>query len=248
MKAILLAAGFGTRLRPITNTTPKCLVPISGKPLLAYWLDIISAIGIRELLVNTHYLSDQVVSFVESYGFDGDVILSNEDELLGTGGTLVNNANFWRGHSTMIAHADNFCLSDIGKMLDFHLTRPDLDASLLVFKTNNPSQCGIVELDNENLIVDFHEKVDNPPSELASGALLFLNPRVYDKYFSSYENDFFGLDLSRDVLPRMVGNMRGWHADGIYLDIGTIENYNAINQFFKLVGRSTCGGGCNQVE
>ena len=65
MKALLLSAGLGTRLRPITNYVPKCLVPINGKPLLEYWLDNLSKAGIKEFLINISYLSEQVKQFVE---------------------------------------------------------------------------------------------------------------------------------------------------------------------------------------
>lgn len=67
MKAFLLAAGFGTRLRPLTNTVPKCLVPISGTPLLEIWLDLLLHHGVNEVLINTHYLHQQVHSFVNIY-------------------------------------------------------------------------------------------------------------------------------------------------------------------------------------
>ena len=65
MKAILLAAGFGTRLRPLTNNIPKCLVPIKGKPLLEIWLDKLSDVGVKDFLINTHYLYDKVESFIK---------------------------------------------------------------------------------------------------------------------------------------------------------------------------------------
>ena len=65
MRAILLAAGLGTRLRPITDTIPKCLVPINGKPLIDYWLEQLTKAGIEKFLINTHYLHEQVESYIE---------------------------------------------------------------------------------------------------------------------------------------------------------------------------------------
>ena len=64
MKAILLAAGLGTRLKPLTNTIPKCLVPISGRPLLSYWLEKLANLGINEILINVHYLAEQVENYI----------------------------------------------------------------------------------------------------------------------------------------------------------------------------------------
>ena len=64
IRALLLAAGLGTRLRPLTNHTPKCLVPIAGRPLLAQWLEQLESISCQAAIVNTHYLADQVVAFL----------------------------------------------------------------------------------------------------------------------------------------------------------------------------------------
>ena len=94
MKAILLAAGLGTRLRPITDTTPKCLVPIGSKPLLQIWLERLSEAGIGPFLINTHYLADQVKTFVEESAFRKKITLVHENHLLGTAGTLIENLDF----------------------------------------------------------------------------------------------------------------------------------------------------------
>ena len=94
MRAILLAAGLGTRLRPITETIPKCLVPINGKPLIDYWLEQLTKAGIEKFLINTHYLHEQVESYIEQSKFAGMVDLVYEKELLLTGGTVIANKDF----------------------------------------------------------------------------------------------------------------------------------------------------------
>lgn len=91
MKAFLLAAGLGTRLRPLTDTIPKCLVPINGKPLLQYWIDLFEKHGIDEVCINLHYLSDQVVNFIKANPSKIKWHLSYEPELLGSGGTIFSN-------------------------------------------------------------------------------------------------------------------------------------------------------------
>ena len=74
MKAIILAAGYGTRLRPLTNKTPKCLIPINGKPLLENWFDLLIDQGFSEVLINTHYLAKEVDKYIESYVEKNDII------------------------------------------------------------------------------------------------------------------------------------------------------------------------------
>ena len=88
MKALLLSAGIGSRLRPLTLKTPKCLVPINNKPLLQYWLEQLEKIGVKEFIINTHYLHDQVQDFIKKSKFSERITVIYEDELLGTGGTL----------------------------------------------------------------------------------------------------------------------------------------------------------------
>ena len=92
MRALLLAAGLGTRLRPITDVIPKCLVPIHGKPLLGYWFDLLAPSCIDKIFINTHYLEDQVFEFLESVVSNKEIILLREPQLMGTGGTILKNA------------------------------------------------------------------------------------------------------------------------------------------------------------
>ena len=112
MRAILLAAGFGTRLMPLTANIPKCLVPIKGRPLLDYWLDRLTQAGIGPFLINTHYLSEHVAAFIQSSVYRDQVTLVNEAKLLGTAGTLIANLGYFGGKDGLLIHADNYCLAD----------------------------------------------------------------------------------------------------------------------------------------
>jgi mannose-1-phosphate guanylyltransferase len=94
MKAFLLAAGLGTRLRPITNTIPKCLVPVAGKPMLYYWFNLFRKYGITEVLINLNHFPDQVKNYIQNNITDLSVSLVNEETLLGSLGTLLKNKEF----------------------------------------------------------------------------------------------------------------------------------------------------------
>lgn len=226
MKAILLAAGLGTRLRPITDTLPKCLVPINGEPLLGLWLDKLVQLGVEEILINTHYFSEQVEAFVAASPYHDRIILSYEPELMGTAGTLVRNRNFWHRKTCMVIHADNYCQSSLAGMLEAHRQRQtQTDATLLLFETPTPRSCGIVILDENQVIQEFHEKVEHPPGNIASGALFIFSPEVYARYFSHLEVDR-PYELSLDVVPSMIGKLQGWLVDEHYIDIGTPESYS----------------------
>lgn len=233
MKAVLLAAGLGTRLKPITDHTPKCLVPINGKPLLGYWLETLVKLGVTNILINIHYLPEQVKEFIKQSPYKSYITTVEEIELLGTAGTLVNNRSFWQEKTTLIIHADNFCCSDLTSMVKQHSNRQaETDATLLLFKTEQPKRCGVVKVDENKIIREFHEKVDNPPSNLASGALFIFSPNVYQKYFKHLKAKKH-YELSIDVIPTMVGKLQGWLVDDFYIDIGSPETLKKANNIFK---------------
>jgi len=176
LKAILLAAGFGTRLRPLTNNIPKCLVPIKGKPLLQIWLENLTSSGVNQILINTHYLHDKVNSFVKNSIFSNNCLLIHEEVLLGTAGTLLTNIDFLENEECLFLHADNYYLESIKELIKAHKNRPkNCLITMLTFRTDNPTSCGIVEIDEQNIVIGFHEKIKNPPGNLANGAIYVLS-------------------------------------------------------------------------
>ena len=227
MRALLLAAGLGTRLRPITDTTPKCLVPIHGQALLAIWLQRLAQAGIGPFLVNTHYLSGQVNAFVETSPYRKDIILVHERDLLGTAGTLIANLDFFCGSDGLLIHADNYCLADFSAFLQAHRSRPpECLMTMMTFRTDAPSSCGIVELDASGVVVDFHEKVAHPPGNLANGAVYILCAELLQRLAS----DLGGVsDFSTEVLHRFVGKIYSYETNATFLDIGTPANYAKAN-------------------
>lgn len=233
MRALLLAAGLGTRLKPITNSTPKCLVPIRGKPLLGIWLESLARAGMGPFLVNTHYFPDQVKEYLRNSPYQNRVTLVHEQELLGTAGTLIANLKFFGGEDGFLIHADNYCLADFSAFAEAHRKRPpECVMTMLTFRTNDPSSCGIVELDERGVVVGFHEKVDQPPGDLANGAVYILSHRLMDMLATDLKTV---KDFSTEVLNRFVGSIYTYHTERTFVDIGTPMAYNEANnaQFLK---------------
>lgn len=223
MKALLLAAGEGTRLRPVTNLVPKCLVPINAKPLLEYWLENLTKAGIDEFLVNTSYLNKQVEEFVAKSKYADKITLVHEEKLLNTGGTVLANSSFFEGEAFMLVHADNLSFCDFGEFINAHKNRPaTCEITMMLFKTDNPSSCGIVELDEFGVVQSFHEKVKNPPSDLANGAVYICEPSVL-KFIQTLNKK--EVDFSLDVLPNYMGKINTYLNSIYHRDIGTIESY-----------------------
>lgn len=228
MKAFLLAAGYGTRLKPITDTVPKCMVPIRGHPLLGWWLKLLREHGVKEVLINTHYLPEPVWSFIEAYNFEQTgltVFESYEPDLLGSGGTIRANRAFVEGEdSFLICYADNLTDADLTDFLLFHKEH-SAPLSMALFRTSTPEQCGIAELDEERRIVKFTEKPEYPKSNLANAGMYIADERI----FNFLDPSKTPLDFGKDVLPMLVGQMYGWNTKGYLIDIGTMENYTRAN-------------------
>lgn len=231
MKALLLAAGLGTRLRPLTDTMPKCLVPVRGKPLLAYWLDMLLSGGIERVLLNTHYLPQAVRSFVAGSRWRDSIDVVHEDVLLGTGGTVLRNRTALEEGPFMVAHADNLTRFDVGAFIDAHaVRRKGVDVTMMTFDTDAPSSCGIVELDGHGVVVGFHEKVARPPGNRANAAVYIFEPSVMD-FLASLGNDV--IDISTEVLPRYLGRMQIFHNAEYHRDIGTPQSLALAESEFR---------------
>ena len=230
MKAFLLAAGIGSRLRPITDNIPKCLVPINGHPLLYYWFRLFAKYNVNQVLINLHHLPEKVYRFFENYSFQVDVQFFHEKELLGSGGTIKANHDFIKDEdSFLICYADNLTNVNLGSFIRFHQQGDQL-LSLGVFETNAPKECGIVELDSENRVIGFEEKPDQPKSNLANAGLYIADPGIF-KYFP----DKGLIDFGYHVLPRLAGQMKAFKIDDYHLDIGTMENYQKAQNEWNLM-------------
>jgi len=219
MKAIILAAGLGTRLRPITLTTPKCLVPINGVPLLELWLRDCERAGVDAVLVNTHHLAERVEEFVAARR-GVPVTLAYEPTLLGSAGTIAANWSFVDGgESFLVVYADNLTTFRLSELVAFHATHDQI-ASIALFRSPNPSACGVVEMDGTGLVTGFWEKPANPRGNLANAGLYVFRRAVRPYLPAAVPADVGGL-----LMPALVGHAKGLPISGYFVDIGTLENY-----------------------
>lgn len=229
MKAFLLAAGVGTRLRPITCEIPKCLVPINGHPLLYYWLKLFEQHGIDEVLINVHHLPELIFEFLEKNEFNLKVHTVFEQELLGSAGTVQNNFDFvCKEQSFLICYADNLTDTNLSKMIEFHLSRRSI-LTMGLFYTENPHQCGIAQIDKKNRIIHFEEKPPNPKSNLAGAGIYVAGHEI-----RNYLPERYPADFGFDVLPQLVGKMTGYFIDDYFIDIGTLDSYKRAQQEFNI--------------
>ena len=228
MKAFLLAAGKGTRLRPLTFQTPKCLVPICGKPLLEYWFDLFELYGIDEILINTSHLAETVEEYIKDHSRGLRIKVVYEEVLLGSGGTIKKNHDFVEGEeSFFVFYADNLTDINLRNMIEFHKENQK-EFTLALFRVPNPRECGIIEMDDDSSIISFIEKPENPVSDLAFAGIMLSGPGLMDLF---PDKDVF--DLGHDVLPQVVGNASGYVMDDYLLDIGTPEKLTQAENDMK---------------
>ena len=219
MRAVLLAAGLGTRLRPLTDTIPKCLVPIKGKPLLDIWCDSLLKVGVSQILVNLHYKHQVVEEHIAKAAYRDQVESVFEPELLGTAGTLIANRNFFNSQDGILLHADNYSEANLGQLIKFHNQRPaKCLMTMLAFRTETPQTCGILEVDDQNVLQNMHEKSLQDYGNLANGALYILSSELIASLTT--ESDF-----STQVIPKLYDRIYVVETNEIYLDIGTPESY-----------------------
>lgn len=221
-RAVLLAAGRGARLRPLTNRTPKCLLPVAGRPLLDWWLDAFAAFGIQAVLVNTHYLAREVEQHVRGRAAPR-VELRHEPVLLGSGGTIRANRGFFDDEPFFVAFADTIVETPLAGLAAAH-REISAAATLAVFRAPEPEQCGIVTLDQRGIVWEFEEKPAAPASDLAFAGLLVASPAIIDDIPASVP-----CDLGADVFPRLTGRMAGHLVEGYVRDIGTPHSYARAN-------------------
>ena len=233
MRVMILAAGLGTRLRPLTLTTPKCLVPIHGKPLLDYWFELLfpddlAAGEITRARINTSYLAEAVRRHMAASPWRNRVELVHEEGLLGTGGTVLANEAFFADAPFMVVHGDNLTRFDVAAFIDRHRRRPaGAEITMMTFATDVPTSCGIVELDERGLVVGFHEKVENPPGNQANAAVYIFEPTVL-AFMRSLGRPV--IDISTEVIPAFLGRITTFSNTLYHRDIGSMESLQKAHE------------------
>jgi mannose-1-phosphate guanylyltransferase len=229
VRALLLAAGLGTRLRPLTDTTPKCLVPIKGKPLLDIWCEALLAAGVTKLLINLHYKPEQVQQHLESSKFCELVETIYEPSLLGTAGTLLANRKFFENQDGILLHADNYCETNISELISAHESRPsNCDLTMLAFRTSTPETCGILEVSKNQILQKMYEKSSDDHGNLANAAFYILSKKLISELKD--ETDF-----SNEVLPKYFGKTLVVETSETFIDIGTPESYAHAQKVAKIL-------------
>lgn len=231
MKALILAAGKGTRLQQLTRTCPKPMLPVAGKPLLARLIAWLRGHHITQIAINLHHLPQVITDYFGDGSSSGvSITYSYEAALLGTAGAAKRLQPFL-DEPFVVIYGDGYTNLDLSRLRTFHQQQqqrlPDLLATLALYRVPNPTECGLVELAHDGRILRFVEK---PPAtacftDLASAGLLICEPAILD-----YVPAMTVYDFGRDLLPQLlqqglplVGQELA--ATEFLIDIGTPSGY-----------------------
>lgn len=231
MKAYILAAGNGTRLRPLTDSLPKCLLPIRGVPLLKIWLNICAAAGIHDVLVNVHAHKEKIREFARQQNGEVRLHIAEERELLGSAGTLAENKSFVDGEEDFcILYGDVLTNVDLSGLIQCHRDKKQV-ATLGIHQVANPTQCGIVAADENGIVQTFVEKPAMPDSNWAFSGVMMASQKIF-----GYTPAQRPVDIGFHLLPLLTGQMAAYKISGFLLDIGTLNNYNAAQTSWPGLG------------
>ena len=216
-KCILLAAGLGTRLQPITNNIPKCLVQVHGRPLLEYWLILLQKHGITNVLINTHHLHTQDSDYINSITTSLEITISYEKDLLGSFGTIIHNKDYYKDEeSLLVANADNLTNINLSKLIKYHFSH-DYEATIALMETTSPCKSGIVELGQHDKIISYVEKPTDPKTNISNAGVYVFNT----SFLRNLEVRGGFLDIGYDLLPQLIGRSYGYLLDEFLMDIGS---------------------------
>lgn len=219
MKALILAAGFGTRLGKLTEDKPKALVEVGGGAILDHNIRKLLKAGISEILINTHYLSDQVEDFLRRQPYRKLVKTIFEPSLLGTAGSVKANWDFFERSDFLVMHGDNYFEADLKPLLVAHENRTSgTIMTMATFNTNSPELCGTVLTNNAGIVVDFFEKTTETRSLRANAAIYVISSDAKEFFLnlSPPEND-----ISLYVIPKLLGKIQEHFLPGDFIDIGS---------------------------
>jgi mannose-1-phosphate guanylyltransferase len=223
VQALILVGGEGTRLRPLTSTIPKPVVPLAGRPFLSYMIEWLRRHGVDDVILCLGFLADGVRAVLGD-GSELGVRLRyvEEPEPLGTGGALKYAGDQLEGRFLML-NGDVLTDMDLSAQLDQH-ERTGAVATLALMGVDDPSAYGLVRLDASNAVTDFVEKPrpDQIDTNLVNAGAYVLEREVLDIMPPAGTN----CSIERDVFPKLVGaGLYGYEAAGYWLDIGTPGRY-----------------------
>jgi NDP-sugar pyrophosphorylase family protein len=229
MKAMILAAGLGTRLRPITNNTPKPIIPVGDRPLIEYLLLLLKKYGIKDIIINLHHLGEKI----ENAMGDGSrwgirISYSREEIILGTGGGIKKAQAFLSDSAFLVINGDILIDINIDNLLEFHQRHGGI-ATMVLRENDNPDLYGSVKIDKDQRV---RQILDRPVCTVMDlNSYMFTGIHLIEPKIFQYipEGQYYSvIDAYIEMLTKnevVYGHIMKGH----WSDIGTIEGYEKVS-------------------
>lgn len=236
MQAVILAGGQGTRLRPLTSTCPKPLLPVANVPIIRRIIDRMPP-DVDEVLLAVNYRLDQLAAYFRENDVGRKVTLIEEKEPLGTAGAIKNVAGHIRG-PFFVFNGDILDSLDLDAFRAFHRQKGGV-ASLAQWKVSDPRHFGVMEMDGERILrfVEKPETREQAPSNLANAGTYLLEPEVLDAIPAGR-----AVSVERETFPQLLADgkrMHGMPFEGFWVDCGRPETYLRANEaVLRAAGRN----------
>jgi D-glycero-alpha-D-manno-heptose 1-phosphate guanylyltransferase len=228
--AVILAGGFGTRLRAIVNDVPKPMAPVRGRPFLDYQLNALSQQGFKKVILSTGHLAEKVSAHFGKKFKGMELVYSIETTPLGTGGAIRQAFTLFNDENILVLNGDSYFDIDLIKFSGFH-TGASADCSLALRIVPDTSRYGAIEIDGQNNVLHFSEKSETKKPGLINAGVYLLNKTIFlnnipDEKSFSIEKDFF---------MKVPGSIRlkGFPFDAYFIDIGIPTDYERAQHEFE---------------
>lgn len=230
MKAVVMAGGEGSRLRPITANRPKPLVPVGNRPIMEHILELLKSHGITEVVSTLHYLADEITSFFDD-GSDFGVKMSYsiEDTPLGTAGSVKKAEAELRDDTFLIVSGDAMTDCDLSKAIAFHKEKGAI-ATLILYRVPSPLEFGVVITDPDGKVIRFLEKPtwSEVFSDTVNTGMYILEPEIFDLMEQGKQYDW-----SQDIFPQLLREGKpiyGYIMEEYWCDVGTLGQYREAQE------------------
>jgi len=239
MKAIILAAGKGERLKPLTNRIPKAMIQIGDKPLLEYNITLLKKYGIKDIAINLHHLPNIIKNHLgDGSKFGVRILYSFEKELLGTAGAIKNIENFF-DDTFLVMHGDNLTNLNLSSLIEFHKQHDSIGTICLYSKERNIASSSIVLMNDNNEIIQFIEKPKKDVLKKLKSSRKWINAGIY--IFEPAVLDFIPskkfFDFGLDLFPKLIAEKMKIYGypikDCFWYEIGTLKKYEKVKKDIK---------------
>jgi len=229
MKTVLLAAGKGTRLKPLTDNIPKVMIQINGKAILEYHIEQLAEAGILDIYINLHHLSEKIKNhFEDGKKWGVKINYSYESEILGTAGALKKLSRELRTDPFLVVYGDNFLEINYKDFIEYAETKDGI-GTIAVFEKEDVQRSGILYFNDNNKVIRFKEKPskDEIFSHWVSAGVFYFKKDIF-KYIKPGFSDF-----GFDVLPRILENREKLYAYKLNGEIWGIDSLELLKKLIK---------------